>query len=297
MANNPLVVLVDDHTAVHEVFFDIIDDHALRLETFETWDKAKEYIEGNPNHVDALILDAKGKLRSDEQESDNHLTEAIGWVREQKGKGRIIPYAIYTAHADTLSAFTQERKAGRMFSKPDGGKDVLAYLKGEIANTEKYHIINQHPEPFACFGGCYLDTKYETYLLDIIKTLHSTRLSNPQDLLFNPCRILLEQVFRKINEVDESMMPYAFLGFENQRPNLTFCSLFLSGKKDCNGKGIPSHKKPNAFIAHQIHTIVTFTQPASHELQGYTQYTFNSVLYALFDVLIWLKTFIDKNQH
>jgi hypothetical protein len=299
MANKPLVVLVDDQTSVHDVFSDIIDDHCLSLEAFETWDKAKEFIEENIHEVDALILDAKGKLRIDEQESECHLSEAIGWVREQKGKRRVIPYAIYTAHANSLPAFLEERKAGRMFSKPDNAAEVLKFLKGEIANTEKYQIINKYPEPFACFGGNYLDKKYETYLLDVIKTLRSVNLSNPQDLLFNPCRTILEQVFRKINEVDEKVLPYAILDFENQKVGLANCSKYLSGlsvnikRQEYRGQNFL-----DAYISEQIQSIIYICHPASHKIQEkYTRYTFNSVLWAIFDVLIWLKSFIDKNQH
>ena len=298
MANKPLVVLVDDQPSVHDVFSDIVDNHNLSLEVFETWDKAKEFIENSSFEIDALILDAKGKLRSDEQESECHLSEAIGWVREQKGKGRVIPYAIYTAHANSLPAFLEERKAGRMFTKPDNAAEVLKFLKGEISKTDKYIIINEFPEPFACFGGRYLDKQYETLLLDIIKIFSNNTLSDPKNLLFNSCRTILEQVFKKINEVDEKVLPYAILDFEKQKVRLTNCSKYLSGGRVyIKGKEYLRSNFLDDYISEQIQSIIYICHPASHEIQEkYTRYTFNSVLYALFDVLIWLKTFIDKNQ-
>jgi hypothetical protein len=52
----------------------------------------------------------------------------------------------------------------------------------------------------------------------------------------------------------------------------------------------------NEIISKQIDLIITGCHPASHEIQNYSPYTFKSVLWALFDVLIWLKEFIDKRS-
>jgi hypothetical protein len=111
--------------------------------------------------------------------------------------------------------------------------------------------------------------------------------------------MILEQIFRQINFVDEKTLPYALLNFERQRVALTNCSKYLSGISVTVDK-IPysAPKFLDDHISQQIQTIIAVCHPSSHEIQDkYSKYTFMSVLWALFDVLIWLKRFIDESPN
>lgn len=293
MSYKPLIVIDDDNAEVRNIFrlkavkanVDIVD--------FATWDKTREYLEGNAN-VDAIILDAKGQLNPDKDASESHLLASLGFV-----KNRVLPYAIYTAYTDELPMLEQELEEGRVFTKgKHKEEDIFDFLIKEIAKTPKLRIINKYPEPFKCFGGNYLDRKYETFLLDIITAFESNILTNPENLLFNPCRILLERVFEKVTEVNESVLPYALINFNSQQPALVNCSKYLNGLRvNIKGQDYQGNYVLDNFISQQIQTIIGVCHPASHEIQKrYSQYTFKSVLWAIFDVLIWLKAFVDQNK-
>ena len=292
MNYRPIILVDDDNKMVRDLFKLKSGKANVEVIEFATWDKTKEYLDSNIN-VDAVILDAKGQLNASKDASEAHLLESLSYV-----KSRSIPYAIYTAYTDELRMLEQELEDGRVFTKvKHTEEDVFEYLKKEIAKTPKLKIINTYPEPFQCFGGKYLDKKYETLLVNIITILDDKRLTNPEDLLFNPCRILLERAFSKVNEVNEKVLPYALVNFDNQRPALVNCSKFLSGTTVyIDRQSYSAPKFLDEFISQQIQTIIGICHPASHDIQRYTQYTFKSVLWAIFDVLIWLKTFVDLNK-
>lgn len=301
MNYQPLIVVVDDNHRILENFQDASAAQNVNIEVFETWDLAQQYLE-SIDGVDGLVLDAKGKLTADRQESEAHLQQALKWVSKQEGKNRIIPYAIHTAYYDDLETFSEELAAGKMFKKrPNSEAQVLEFLKIEIAKTPKLKIINQYAEPFQCFGTKYLDKRYESFLLSIIQVLDNDQLTNPEDILFNPCRILLERVFEKINEVDEIVLPYALLNFDDQRVGLVNCSKYLSGvavtiRVDRENIEYKRRKYWEDHLSQQVQTIIKVCHPASHDIQKYSSYTFKSVLWATFDVLIWLKQFIDERK-
>jgi hypothetical protein len=153
MKYRPLIVVDDDSPEVRQNFLDVLAN--VDIEVFETWDKTKEFIVNHKDQVDAVVLDAKGKLFADEGESESHLLKSYGWVEILN-----IPFAIYTAYTDELSILQQPKNDGRVFSKDHfKAKDVIEYLLNEIALTPKLKLINKYPEPFTCFGGNYLDKK------------------------------------------------------------------------------------------------------------------------------------------
>lgn len=300
MSYKPLIVIDDDNEAVRKIFKLKAVKANVEIVDFATWDKTKEYLEANLN-IDAIILDAKGQLNPDKDASEAHLLESLGYV-----KHRVLPYAIYTAYTDELPILEQEMEKGRVFTKGiHKEEDIFEFLKKEIANTPKLKMINKYPEPFQCFGGEYLDKKYENLLVNIVKIFEDDKLTDQKDLLFNPCRILLERVFEKITEVDNKVLPYALLNFDDQRVGLLNCSKYLTGIKvkikkwDSGQLKIDEYQKDKFLeehISQQIQTIIGICHPASHDIQKYSQYTFKSVLWAVFDVLIWLKVFVDERR-
>lgn len=293
----PLIVIDDDDDEVRKIFKLKAVKANVEIVAFATWDKTKEYLEAD-NNPDAIILDAKGQLNPDKDASESHLLSSLGFV-----KNRILPYAIYTAYTDELPMLEQELEEGRVFTKgKHKEEDIFEFLKKEIAKSPKLKIINQYPKPFQCFGSNYLDKKYEQLLFDIISVFNDEKLNDPKNLLFNSCRTLLETIFKKIPDINEKILPYEMINFDRQRAGLINCFRYLNGEKSyIDGKPVyPSNyfkDSGNEFIAAQIDTIIKICHPASHEIQKrYTIYTFQSVLWAIFDVLIWLKAFIDQKK-
>jgi hypothetical protein len=293
MSYIPTIVVDDDNIDVLRIFKMKSAKAEVKIEAFDSWDLTRQYLEsGNP--VDAIILDAKGKLTSDSNPGEAHVLESLIWVKARK-----IPYAFYTAYTDSLEILSQQIAEGRVFTKgKHKEEDVFAFLKKEIANSPKA----KYPEPFECFGNDYLDMKYQDLLMNIVLILENDEIKNPEHLLFNPCRIILERVFEKITEIEETVLPYALLNFERQRAGLLNCYKHLSGipynlNREREHPANYLRETENEFISKQLDTIITVCHPGSHEIQkSYSSYTFKSVLWALFDVLIWLKNFVDVRK-
>jgi hypothetical protein len=297
MNYRPLIVVDDDNKEVRDIFTLKAVKANIDLVAIATWDKTREYLEANTN-VDAIVLDAKGQLNADKDASEAHLLASLSYVQS-----KVLPYAIYTAYTDNLPMLEQELEDGRVFTKgKHKEEEIFDFLKNEIAKTPKLKIINQFHEPFQCFGGRYLDKKYESLLLNIISVFQNQNLDDPQNLLFNPCRIILEQVFKKITDTDNTVLPFALLQFEKQKAGLLNCYKHLSGVPyyQNNEKVTPSNFLKDSgfeFISKQIDLIISVCHPGSHEIQiKYSLYTFKLVLWALFDILIWLKKFIDERK-
>jgi hypothetical protein len=285
----PTIVIDDDNEEVLRNFRLKSKAEEVKVVTFTSWDKTKEYLESGME-VDAVVLDAKGQLTADSTPGEVHLFESYTWVKAAK-----LPYAIYTAYTDSLEMLSQQVAEGRVFTKgKQKEEDVFSFLKQEIAKSPKA----KYPEPFACFGGNYLANEYQDMLMNVVLTVQNEELKNPEAILFNPCRMILESVFRKVNEVDEGILPYALVDFDDQRVGLANCSKYLNGVEVRIGREYYSRRRVlNVHISQQIQTIIGVCHPASHEIQKrYSTYTFQSVLWALFDVLIWLKEFIDESS-
>lgn len=297
MSYIPTIVVDDDNEAVLRNFRWASEKNGVNVVTFSTWDKTVEYLESG-KVADAIVLDARGQITKDEGEGDHHIMVALEWVKRKK-----IPYVIYTAHSEEELKFLKHEwqhgkvleKAGALKSNED---DVFDFLKNEIINSPKV----KYPEPFECFGGDYLDIKYQELLLNIVLILERGEINNPENFLFNPCRIILERVFEKVTEIDQKVLPYALLDFERQRVILSNCYKHLSGipyYMNNNRTHHPNFLKNtgNEYISKHMDIIITVCHPGSHEIQkAYTSYTFKSVLWAIFDILVWLKKFIDDRK-
>ncbi|WP_430972979.1 hypothetical protein [Sunxiuqinia rutila] len=297
MAYIPTIVVDDDNPTILKLFRLKAAANGVKVVDLSSWDKTKEYLESG-KEVDAVVLDARGQMTADSTPGDEHLLESLTWVKAAK-----IPYAIYTAYTAELPMLKQQLAENRVFSKgKHKEEDVFEFLKQEIAKSPKA----KYPEPFACFGGNYLDVKYQEMLMNVVLTLQNEELTNPEAILFNPCRIILESVFQKVNEFDERVLPYALLSYDDQRVGLINCSKYLNGitvtiRTIEQGKPkYTPYSGPRIFddyISQQVQTIIGICHPASHAIQNkYSTYTFKSVLWALFDVLIWLKNFIDERS-
>jgi hypothetical protein len=296
MSYIPTIVVDDDNKDVLTDFREERENCNVDIKTFETWDKTEQYLRSG-NIVDAIVLDARGQITKDDDVGDDHIFVALQYVKNAK-----IPYVIYTAHSEEeLGLLKQEYQQGKVLDKAGTRKktaeDVINYLKKEIANSPQL----DYPEPFACFGDKYLDIKYLTLLKNVVLILQNKEINDAENLLFNPCRIILEQVFKRIADMDNTILPYELLNFDKQQAGLRNCHKHLGGIPYYlkNVKKYPTNyfrDSGNEIISKQIDVIITGCHPASHEIQNYSPYTLKSVLWALFDVLIWLKDFIDDGS-
>lgn len=300
---NYTILFVDDDKRYAEPLLDrAYNDFGINLRHFENWEEASSELDDKFEEYHAVVIDGKGKKTKESKGDDiAHVVMAIRDLSELKGKGKYIPYVVLSKYLDIKDLVDPFI----FFEKGKEENAMFKYLIEKIKDSGKEKIRLKYPEPFQCFSGEYLDRQYESFLINIVSVFENEKLTNPENLLFNPCMILLERVFEKITEKDNTILPYALLNFEDQRVGLANCSKYLNGQSVKikfweNGrqqvKDYQCRKFLSEHISQQIQTIISICHPASHDIQNYSQYTFKSVLWAIFDVLIWLKIFVDERH-
>lgn len=288
------VLFVDDDRRYAETLITKAEFHQLELDHYTNWEEAKTKLKIDFDAYVAVILDGKGKLNKDDVGDNNkHVYKAISDLMEYRGQGYFIPYFVLSAYHEIRNTLDY-----KTYDKTIQDENAMFdAIHKSMEENPNYKTMAKYPEPFECFGGRYLATTYEKLLINIINVSENEQFKDPENLLFNPIRILLERVFERITEVDEKVLPYALINFEKQRPALINCSKYLNGQSVSIGKQNyqPQNKILDAHISQHIQTIIAVCHPASHDVQKrYSPYTFRATLWALFDVLIWLKEFIDS---
>jgi len=294
--NNIKALLVDDDSRYAESFVDKAALRGIDIVYIEDWETAFIELKENFSDYVAVILDGRGKLSPDKPGDDpKHLIQALQDINRLKGENKVVEYYINTAYFDKLIEYFGNEP---IFDKKKNQEDlILDNVAIAAENKNIYRIKNKYSDVFECFGQNYLDKNYELLLINIITIFENDELINAENLLFNPCRILLERIFEKITEVDNTVLPYALINFEDQRVSLSNCSKYLNGLPvRIQDQEYRRRKFLKEHISQQIQTIIGICHPASHDIQKYTQYTFKSVLWAIFDVLIWMKAFVDEKS-
>jgi CheY-like chemotaxis protein len=284
------VLFVDDDRRYAETLIDRASGKGIELVHFDNWEEAKSELDEHFDAYEAVIVDGKGKLTKDSPGDDQiHVSKALQDLAAMKITP---PFAVLSKYIELKDFHLAE-----FFEKGKQEMELFEYLTKAIENSEITQIKRKYSEPFNCFGDKYLERKYEKLLINIIQVFENDKVENPENLLFNPCRIMLEEIFRQISNAREKVLPHALINYEKQRVALKNCSKYLSGVSVTVDK-IPysAPKFLDDHISQQIQTIIAVCHPSSHEIQDkYSKYTFMSVLWALFDVLIWLKRFIDES--
>jgi hypothetical protein len=285
-------ILVDDDDAVIRTNFRLTNKkHNVKIETFESWDKTKEYIEsGQP--VDALVLDAKGKITTNRAEENSHIMVALQYMAIKN-----IPYAIFTAYREQIDSLNYEFELGKVFDK--GGMhrktegDVIEYLKGEIEKTPKVRLIQKYATAYQVYNRKIISYKYEHIFIDMVKCLENEDYSKKN---LNVIRDLLESLFLSLIENFE-FIPQTFIN-QKGSPNLEWCTRFFEGRptKDAGGKEFILELEIPTHISALIRYIKEITSEYSHFNENAVAKTsFICASYSTLEVLEWLPKFIDDN--
>ncbi len=293
MTYQSTIVVVDDNSRVLENFQDEAQNKNVIIKVFESWDLAKEHLEANQS-IDGIVLDAKGKLTMDKQESSAHLHQALTWISHQEGAGRIIPYAVHTAFYDDMEVFSEIQEAGRMFRKGTNSESqVLDYLKERIFETPRMKLIAKYPSTFVGITKGYINRKYEDRILEVLTCLEEEDYRKRN---INVVRDVLESIFLTLIE-NYDCIPESFIN-DRGNPNLEWCTRYLEGRNS-NGfriseKGL--HKGVPAYISSSIRYLKERTSEYSHIAEDDICKTqLISTSYSMLEVLEWLPIFIEEN--
>jgi hypothetical protein len=289
MTYKPLIVVDDDSPEIRRNFRNKSVKAEVNVEVFETWDKTYEFIKANQEHIDAVVLDAKGKLNSDKGPSEAHLLESLAWIRRFD-----IPYAIYTAYTKELTALEQQLEDGRVFTKgPHKEEDVFEYLLKEIAKSPLAKLRSKYDLAFKPFYNDAIGREYEHNLIELLFCIENQDYRKKN---LNVVRDVLESIFLSfINNVE--LVPESFLNHSG-KPNLEWCTRFLEGRPTNDRDGV-EHRillEIPAQICYHIRFVKNISSSYSHLSENaLLKNAFISASHSILEVLEWLPDFIEKN--
>ncbi len=291
-------LLIDDMKANMGAFIDAGKQRRILVHAVDNVEDGIAKLKAEPDRYDAVILDAKCKLKAADK-TDNYNEAALRIALKEldtlaADTGNTLPRCVYTAHSD---AAANNEVTEQVFMKGGPGTEgkLFDYLRGEV-NMRPTRAMEKE---FAHFLGLcnddYLPSSKRAALLDI---LLKTRSTNPAEIeqSMQAVRKFLEEIYLRMKAIDAGWMPSALL--PKGRPVLTWCSIYLSGQlvKDkntgatiCNGlAGVPPH------IAHSIRFLTDATHTTSHTgTYQPTQHALRSLVHTLLEVLNWFKNEVD----
>ncbi len=293
------VMIIDDDTRYVEPQKDLAyNEFGLELFHFKTWEEAQAELMDHFDCYDAIIVDGKGQLNKDSKaEDDLHLITVINWLKQEKGKGQIVPIFINTGFYEELSRyFPADDDILGVFKK--GENQTLSLFSSirtaiESKNDRKFELM--YPDVFSIFNGHYLPVEKKKLLLQALVACQS-KSCNQSD--FNALRVLLETIYFKLKDIGV-LEGYCFpLG----RPNLLWCYRCLSGMTlklpylEDEIKAV----EPAIFPKHiqwLVSSIKEVSSVLSHDYNdSHSSFALKSLSYAMMEVLLWLKKFQDKME-
>lgn len=310
------ILWVDDDIKTAEI--ELVKDNIFELygDKYEwidcqTGDEAISVLK-NPSRIDAAILDARFDMKEVKSGSTNALRQVAENIRKINDKGnQHIPIAIYTKQFNIEDKekdrdfFEEFEQKGRVFDKKasNGWKEMFAYIEKQISEVDpiisivktKYTDvldIVSNPE----YG--FKDNEYEILvkvLVDLEKqeTTEATHLNALRDIVIN--FLLLCK--------DTGLIPEHIDKNKTNEHSKFLCRNEFTQNEDDRRTYIPF------WVQNSIAFLVRITQPGSHPdkqtklfikkavTNGNAPYLITSLVFALCNVLLWWKQFIDSKPN
>jgi len=243
----------------------------------------------NPHDYDAVILDAKAF----KQASDVVGTETMGALRISinairdisNEQNRYIPFCVYTGYFDDMDDVWEDDLV--IFSKGRDQYELINYIKAQISELPSSAVIDSHRDVFEIFDKELFSRKYRDHLIGLLLSIDSKDGKEIVDLMVK-CRKMQEGVYKTLDDQGR-LHPEVF--YQDGRPNLGWCLRFLEGKKidqidiEIPDRFVPEHIASSMRLVQSLGSIF-----GAHDCDyKASNYTLKTTVYALMDVLLWLK--------
>lgn len=295
-------MIVDDDSAYVTPQLDLAFNMEIDLEYFRTWEEAEAELHHRFDEYDAIILDGKGQRNQDSKKEDaSHLSVAIAWLNEQKGRGRNIHFAVNTGFYDEFNQFFSGIP---MYDKTKGKeeqmfKDILQLVRQTNPAKFKYGDV------YELFEKKYLDNELRLQFIDLIQKLENSDLSDTSGICKNIRRIQ-EGIYRALNSHYNDIMPDKFFQ-NNGMLRFKDANKHLSGlaKIDGNDNKWSRTKKVKDIqgldMNNLANTIYWITANNIHYRQDdqrphlITSYALRALIFGLNEQLLWYKRFVEMH--
>ena len=286
------VIFIEDDPTVHEVLFDAAIQKGIFIHHFTNGEEGFNKLKST-HKIKGLILDGECYINKQSKTPEpKFLSEALRQLREIESQSdRLIPTVVFTGSPDQFRRFFGEENI-TIFSKGDGPNDMLTHLKKLINKSPDEIIRKKHPDVFAIFEKEYLSEKDEIKLLSIVKELNSNDKAQILNNIAN-VRPFLESIQTAMNKVDSNISPnnYSFNKFKKH----------LAG----NLKYTPNERPQpttEVYVGDYLSKLIDMTYSVSsiegshHSESLITKYTYNSLVNALLEILLWFGAWMDERS-
>jgi hypothetical protein len=286
------VLFVDDDHRYAEPLIDRAYSAGLELEYYDNWEEAFSMLQEDFNKYHGVIIDGKGKLTKDSRGDDQrHVNRAIGDLRELKGKKQLIPFVVLSKYIELKDTIDEP-----FFEKGKDEQEMFKYLIRNIQNSETNIIKAKYKDVFEVFELSYLDKTTENHLTEAIKTFENGNLTGGSYTLL---RMILESIYKSLHELDDKLIPYRCLRFDNDKINFTLCERRLKGlaiNDRTTHKLLFPEETPvlPEFISSVISEYTRLFNRSVHAEHNdiITRYTYGGALFFMMDLLLWFKEFV-----
>lgn len=294
------VLWIEDNPLDQEAFVDNAFLEGIDVFQFSTNKAGMDELVANVDSYDAVILDAKGFVESED--------EAAKWTGLQNSiltlnsLPKKIPYFIYSGYLDkdenasaremllNVEIFTKGIDIQRLFDriKEEADKQLDTQIKHEFARV--FEVTNEK----------YLGAKAFDPLLGLLKQVKELKDFETSIDYFSPIRKLIETSFDKLAEC--KLIPD-----EIHKAGINPTVKFICNNK-YNSDFTSSIDYMHPTMAYYLDNLVFTLQDSQHLKEGLklkvdhyvseikSPYLFKSLVFQLLDYLIWFKSFIDNYE-
>lgn len=286
------VLLIDDEKEFCVSISGEARSHRILIDHVQNLEMGMEKLT-NDKTIQFVILDGKCLIDQDQATPKNNFVyNAISKINELcQLDDRYIPFCVNTGFmddfAESLDGLT------RVFKKGADNTPLFEYVKGAVANTPEAEIENRYQPAFQVFQDQILDSTTKPDLIKLVQKIKESYDPNN----FNSVRKVLEEIYLVLIH-KYNFIPKDFVN-RNNLPNLTACSLYMTGRPTAATKGLTEFTAPHVIpdhIAYSCRFVTEITSAISHTYKDKTtRYLYQAVMLALLEILCWLPNFIKSN--
>ena len=288
----PIRILLSDDD--ENYFNDLQQDanrHNLIIEHARTANAGIKMLKDSPRKYGGAIIDVNGLIDEDQTvDSANHVTYAI---IEFKKICPNLPMVIATNDSQQKKSVLDlgvDKNFGQeipVFYKPDsdGVEQMFKFLKESAKKLPQIKIQNEFSDVFEIFDRNYLNPESQERLFTCI----DGRGKGGEAIRVNMItfRYLLSDIFKAIAKSKRDVIPQEFL-----EPQVKIGDIINHLPRS----GLyGSFSLPDRY-AHIINaTVSSYSAHTDENTFKSTKYTYQSILFAMIDYLLWFKGWMDKN--
>ena len=274
-------------------FIALADDFNIKIDAVKSLDEFKVKLNAGYEEYDGIITDArffKTATQVTGTENEDAIYELNEFILESIPKK--FKLFVYTGQPDLFGGAQFNKMFKDVYEKSKDEERLFLDLKIAADKLPEMQIKKKYSRVFEIFNDHYLP---KSSIKDLLKFLDDELDHDKSSIKM--ARDFIEDLFRSFAK--HEIIPSYFV---DRSVKSNAIARLISGSSEDNYK-LDESSLPPKIITDLISYLVRTTNPACHRAHiddhinnVATDYLFNSVKYALLDVIIWFKLYIDNEQ-